>query len=161
MANYALFADSGSGLVLLDVFLEMVVYQTQPALSVLSAVGVALVMLAFFRLLPLWAVALLGFVLIVIVFPMGLYLLAELVQEMGMTDFASSHPILKALFLYNTTLFPPVQYPIWGWPTLGLVGYVFGLLLVAHKITLSMKLGWLAVAGLGLVVYPAGSRWLR
>ncbi|MCB9451295.1 MAG: DUF1624 domain-containing protein [Anaerolineaceae bacterium] len=137
-------------LFLLDALLVVGVYQSPPTLSVLSAVGVALVMLAFLRRLPVWVVTLVGFILIVVVFPTGLYLMAGIVQEMGLAEFSTQYPLLKLLFLQNTSVFPPVQYPILGWPPLGLVGYVFGRLLINRKITLSFKIGWLGVAGLGI-----------
>lgn len=129
-------------LLALDQFLVRFAWNDPPSLDVLSAIAFALVVLSVIRLLPLKAVALIGFAVF-----LGT---PFVVQQIGLSPEQPVPFVLRALFVYDVASVPWVEFPLLGWPVLTLFGYVIGRLLQARRVTISPRLLWVAAASFAL-----------
>jgi len=124
----------------LDFLIERTIYNAPPALSVLSAAGLALLMLTGAQFLRTnWIIVIASAILLI--YP-------TLWQMYHYSPTSPPPPLVKILFYSEQDAPPLVQYPALGWPILALFGYVFGRLIQHGQINLSSKriFKWAAVS---------------
>ena len=126
-------------LIVFDRINQHVIYGEPQNMGVLSGLACALVILSLVRMLPLRVVAIAGSAAF-----LGHPLL---VAHYGFFPAEHFSPVIKVLIIHDWSAPPYVEFPIMGWSTVALLGYVLGRLLLRKQITITPRLLWVALGG--------------